>query len=73
MKCCWYTKELNIIFKRRSDPYVLRSIAVSSAARLIRGTVKVRRHESIWAMGVNACQGITWSEELDGKELHGAA
>ena len=24
-------------------------------------------------MGVNGCQGAPWSEELDGKELHGAA
>ena len=23
-------------------------------------------------MGVNGCQGTPWSEELDGKELHGA-
>ena len=23
-------------------------------------------------MGINGCQGTPWSEELDGKELHGA-
>ena len=25
------------------------------------------------AVGINGCQGTPWSEELDGKELHGAA
>ena len=24
-------------------------------------------------MGINGCQGTLWSEELSGKELHGAA
>ena len=54
-------------------PYVLRLIAVPAEARLVRGAVKVRRYESMWAVGTNGCQGTPWSEELDGKELHGAA
>ena len=44
-----------------------------SVARLIRGTVKVRRHAAMGAGGIDGCQGTPWSEELDGKELHGAA
>ena len=31
-----------------------------------------RRHEAIWAMRVDGCEGTLWSEELDVKELHGA-
>ena len=44
-----------------------------SVARLIRGTVNVRRHEAIRAMRMEGCRGAPWSEELDGKELHGGA
>ena len=58
--------------ERTSDSYVLRLIAVLPEARLIRGTVKVRRHETMKAAAVSGCQGTPWSEELDGKELHRA-
>ena len=44
-----------------------------SAARLIRGTIKVRRHVGVGARGMNGFQGAPWSEDLNGKELHGAA
>ena len=43
-----------------------------SLDRLIRGTVKTRRHEAISAMGMDGYQGTPWSEELDGEELHEA-
>ena len=44
-----------------------------SAARLIWGTVKVRRHAAMGDGGTNGCQTMPWSEELGGKKLHGAA
>ena len=43
-----------------------------SADRLIRGTVRTRRHEAVSAMGMDGCRGTPWSEELDDKKLHGA-
>ena len=35
--------------------------------------VKARQHAVMGAAEINGCQGTPWSEELDGKELHGAA
>ena len=67
----------NIIFRERYKqpvtPYVLWWIAILPDARIIRGDVKGRRHEAMSAVGINRCQGTPWSEELDSKELHGAA
>ena len=37
------------------------------------GAANVRRHEAMGAAGKNGCQGTPWSEEFDGKELHGEA
>ena len=60
--------------------YVVRSIAVDrfvSAARLAlnipcqtMGAVRPARGDR--KSGANGCQGASWSEELDGKDLHGA-
>ena len=60
-------------YKRFVTPYEVRLIAISPCIpRLIRGVVKVRRHEAMWTMGINGCQRTPLSNELDGKELHGA-
>ena len=59
-------------YKLLVKPYVLRLIAVSLKVRLIRRAVKVRRHEAMWAVELNECQGTPWSEEVDSKKLHGA-
>ena len=54
---------------------MLWSIAVSPQPGWFEETFeqaeKVRRLAAI-AAGVNECQGTPWSEELDGKKLHGA-
>ena len=52
-------------------PYVLRMIAVSPQVRLIR-SCQVGRHATMEAGRMNRCQGTPSSEELHGKELHGA-
>ena len=56
-------------------PYVLRSIAVPPQPGWFEETFEeaknVRRLAAV-AAGVNECQGAPCSEELDGKELHGA-
>ena len=54
-------------------PYVLRLIAVSPMAGWFEGAAKVRRHEAVRAAVINVCQGTQRSEELEGKQLHGAA
>ena len=54
-------------------PYVLRLIAVSPMAGWFEGAAKVRRHEAVRAAVINVCQVTQRSEELEGKELHGAA
>ena len=54
-------------------PHVLRLIAVSPMPGWFEGAAKVRRHETVRAAVINVCQGTQKSEELDGKELHGAA
>ena len=64
--------EHNFPKERTSDSYVLQLIDVPPIARLLRGAVKIRQHEIMCAMGKNGCYGTPWSEELDGKELHGA-
>ena len=64
--------EYNFPKERTRNSYVLRLIAVPSEVRLIRGAVKVQRHEIMGTVGINGCQGTTWSEKLGGKELHGA-
>ena len=58
-------------------PYLLRPIAVSSAARLAfnmpcqaMGAGRAARGD--WKSGANGCQRASWSEELDGKEFCGA-
>ena len=61
----------NIIFWERYKsksfaPYVLRSIVVSPQSGWFEELAAVE------AAGVNGCQGTPWSEELNGKELHGA-
>ena len=48
-------------------PYVLRSIAVSPQPGWFEELATME------AAGINGYQGTPWSEELDGKELHGAA
>ena len=53
-------------------PYVLQLITISPKPGLFEGTVKVRRQEAMETAEINGCQGTSWSEELDGKVLHGA-
>ena len=51
--------------------YCGRSLFFRSQAGL-NMSCRQQRHDAIWAMGVDGCQRTPWSEELDGKELHGA-
>ena len=60
--------------ERTSDSYVLRSIAVSPRSQADTwNRQSLRRHAVMGAGGTSGCQGTSWSEELDGKELHGIA
>ena len=67
----------NIIFQEKYErfvtPYVSRLITISTKPGWFEGAAKVRRHAAMEAAGMNICQETPWSEELDGKELHGAA
>ena len=54
-------------------PYVLRSITASLQRGCFEEAGKVRRLAAINTAGVNGCRGTPWSEEFDGKKLHGAA
>ena len=65
----------NIIFSRevQANPTKCGWSLFLPEVRLMRGVVKARRHMVVGAGGMNGCQGTPWSEELDGKELHGAA
>ena len=47
-------------------PYVLRLIAFFPKPDLFEEGVKVRRHEAMETAGINGCQGMPWSEEVDG-------
>ena len=51
--------------------YCGRSLFLRSQAGF-KMSCRQRRHKTIKAAGVNECKGTPWSEELDGKELHGA-
>ena len=57
--------------KRFVTPYVLRLIAISLKPGWFEGAVKVGRPETMETVGINRCQGTPWSEEQDGKGLHG--
>ena len=71
----WLTEELKYHFSMgdTSAPYVLRLIAVSPQSQVDMWSRQVRGHAVMGAWRINRCQGTPWSEELDGKELHGAA
>ena len=53
-------------------PCVLRSITVSPQPSCFENIMASTMARSRSSTGVNGCQGTPWSEELDGKELHGA-
>ena len=57
--------------KRFVMPYVLRLIAVSPTLGWFERAAEARRREAMGAMEINRCQKTPWSEEFDGKELHG--
>ena len=53
-------------------PLVLRSIAVSPQPDCSKNTVPSTTARGHLSNGVSGCQGMPWSQELDGKELYGA-
>ena len=63
----------HIFQERYVTPYVLQSITVSPQPGWLEEAEKFRWHAAIEAAGMNGFQGTPWSEELDGKVLHGAA
>ena len=57
---------------RLHHTYCGRSLFLRSQAGL-KMSCRQRRHKAIGAMGVSGCKGTPWwSEQLDGKKLHGA-
>ena len=52
--------------------YVWRSIAVSPQPRWFQNIMLSPMARDHLSNEVNGCQGTPWSEELDGKKLHGA-
>ena len=53
-------------------PYVLRSIADSPPPGWFENIMPSTMARRYLSYGVNGCQETPWSEELDGKKLHGA-
>ena len=73
-----WTNDVEYQFPRevQSIRYVVRIITVSgcfSKARLIPGSRISQAARGYGVAGMKGCQSMPWSEELDGKELHGAA
>ena len=73
----WLTGGLDIIFPREEQT-IRYAVCVAADSKFLKpgwfgGVVKVRWHETMETAGINECQGTPWSEELDGKELYGAA
>ena len=53
-------------------PCVLRSNAVSPQSSWSKKVIPSRTARSYLSNGVNKCQGASWSEDFDDKELRGA-
>ena len=63
----------NIIFQREDKRFV--RIAVDRCfprSQADTGNRQSSTARGMKAAGMSGCQGTPWSEELDGKELHGA-
>ena len=54
-------------------PYALRSITVFPQPGWFENVIPSTMARDYLSNGMDGCQGAPWSEELDGKELHGAA